>query len=458
MDTATRFDDETERNDEQVLLSISIPADGLDVYRFLQHGRGEARFLWRDGAVTLAGTGQTCELFGWGERRYREIETQAINLFNGTFLFGPPVDDGPISPHLFGGFSFTADFVPDVAWSSFYPAHFVLPHYQFMEKAGQSWLTINILVDDHAEASELCQDMAILLQTYLDLLLDTDPADVPPPNPTQTSYPMSQAQWHEMLDLAIGKMKRGEMDKVVLSRVCEIGLDGPAGITHLLKWLDAHYGECNRFLFEPRPFYAFYGATPETLIETNVRQISTMGLAGSAPRGATPEADKAFGDGLLNDRKNQIEHQLVVDSIRRRLEPLTAVLHCDAAPKLMKLGNIQHLYTPISGETETAKGAIHFVEQLHPTPALGGAPRDKAMAFIASDEPVTRGWYGAPVGYLNLRLDGKFGVAIRSAVAQRDRVWAYAGAGIVADSDPASEWEETAIKFMPMLNALKGSG
>ena len=77
------------------------------------------------------------------------------------------------------------------------------------------------------------------------------------------------------------------------------------------------------------------------------------------------------------------------------------------------------------------------------------------MAFIASDEPLTRGWYGAPVGYLNRKLDGKFGVAIRSAVAQRDRVWAYAGAGIVADSDPASEWDETAIKFQPMLNALK---
>ena len=80
------------------------------------------------------------------------------------------------------------------------------------------------------------------------------------------------------------------------------------------------------------------------------------------------------------------------------------------------------------------------------------------MAFIAADEPVTRGWYGAPVGYLDPQLDGKFGVAIRSAVAQRDRVWAYAGAGIVIGSDPESEWEETAIKFRPMLNALNVEG
>ena len=457
MEPSITFDDEVNRDSDQVLLSVSIPAEGLDVYRFLQHGRGESRFSWRDGAMTLAGIGKAHEIFGWGKRRYREIQSQAEALFEGAVIGRSKVDDASISPHLFGGFSFTADFIPDVAWSSFYPAHFILPHYQFCAKDGESWLTINILTTDQAEAIELRQDMESLLHSRLAELLTTDPLSISPPNPTETSYPMSQAQWHEMLNLAIGKMRGGEMDKVVLSRVCEIGLDGPAGITHLLKWLDDHYGECNRFLFEPRPYYAFYGATPETLIETDGRKISTMGLAGSAPRGTTAEADAAFGDGLLNDPKNQVEHQLVVDSIRRRLEPLTTALEIGNAPELMKLGNIQHLYTPIAGETASADGVIPLVEQLHPTPALGGAPRDKAMDFIASDEPVTRGWYGAPVGYLNRNLDGKFGVAIRSAVAQRDRVWAYAGAGIVADSDPASEWEETAIKFMPMLNALRAA-
>ena len=179
-----------------------------------------------------------------------------------------------------------------------------------------------------------------------------------------------------------------------------------------------------------------------------------MGLAGSAPRGKTAADDKAFGEGLLNDPKNQHEHQLVVDSIVQRLKPIAETLNVSDQPELMKLGNIQHLYTPIEGEFKEAMGIIPLLEKLHPTPALGGAPRDKAMAFIGADEPVTRGWYGAPVGFLNPDLGGKFGVAIRSAVAQRDRVWAYAGAGIVADSDPASEWDETAIKFRPMLNAL----
>jgi menaquinone-specific isochorismate synthase len=443
------------KNASQVLLSVTIPADGLDVYRFLRHGRGESRFLWRDGEITLAGTGKTHELFGWGKRRFGEIQSQAKSLFETAVIQPPAKELDAVSPHLFGGFSFTADFIPDVAWSSFYPAHFILPHYQFVSKAGKTWLTINILTPDRAEAEGLSADMIEVLHSRLSDLREVETTEFETqPIPQEISYPMSQAQWTTMLDVAIEKMKMGEMDKVVLARLCEIGLDKPAAVTDLLKWLDDHYGACNRFLFEPQPFHAFYGATPETLIQTDGRKISTMGLAGSAPRGDTQAADDAFGDMLRNDPKNKHEHQLVVDSIKRRLEPLTTTLTVADSPELMKLGNIQHLYTPITAETAEAGGVISLIEQLHPTPALGGSPRDKAMAFIASDEPVTRGWYGAPVGYLNQNLDGKFGVAIRSAVAQRDRVWAYAGAGIVADSDPASEWEETAIKFAPMLNAL----
>ncbi|MFK7801199.1 MAG: isochorismate synthase MenF [Anaerolineae bacterium] len=456
MDPDIELQSETES--AQVLLSVTIPADGLDIYRFLRHGRGESRFLWRDQSLSLAGIGKARELFGWGKRRFSEIQSQSEDLFDTAVIHQADGGSPLASPHLFGGFSFTADFIPDVAWSSFYPAHFILPHYQFASSDGKTWLTINILTADQDEANELAADMVDVLHSRLTELMQVDDSDdIAQPVPQESSYPMSQTQWKTMLDLAIKKMRAGEMDKVVLSRVCEIGLDGPVSMTHLLKWLDEHYGECNRFLFEPQPFYAFYGATPETLIETNGRKIATMGLAGSAPRGDTPSTDDAFGAGLLNDPKNQIEHKLVVDSIRRRLEPLTTQLNVSDEPKLMKLGNIQHLYTPMAGETATADGIICLIEQLHPTPALGGAPRDKAMSFIASDEPVTRGWYGAPVGYLNQNLDGKFGVAIRSAVAQRDRVWAYAGAGIVADSDPDSEWEETAIKFKPMLNALRAS-
>jgi menaquinone-specific isochorismate synthase len=124
------------------------------------------------------------------------------------------------------------------------------------------------------------------------------------------------------------------------------------------------------------------------------------------------------------------------------------------SPCIYRLSNIQHLYTPIEGQLKQETGILPLVETLHPTPALGGTPRHLAMEFIRQAEPVPRGWYAAPIGWIDCHLDGEFGVAIRSAVCQDRRVWLYAGGGIVADSIPRKEWDETALKFKPMLNAL----
>ncbi|MCB9006462.1 MAG: isochorismate synthase [Ardenticatenaceae bacterium] len=222
-----------------------------------------------------------------------------------------------------------------------------------------------------------------------------------------------------------------------------------------LAYLNATYPDCYRFLFEPRPFHAFYGATPELIVEVNGRSLHTMGLAGSIGRGKTPAEDEALAQELLNSAKNQHEHALVVQSIRRRLEPLTNELTIPDQPDILQLGYIQHLFTPIQATLKQADGVLPILQNLHPTPALGGQPRELAMPFISQAEPVPRGWYGAPVGWLDRNLDGAFSVAIRSAITQDRRVWLYSGAGIVADSDPQAEWDETALKFRPMLQALR---
>jgi len=135
------------------------------------------------------------------------------------------------------------------------------------------------------------------------------------------------------------------------------------------------------------------------------------------------------------------------------LQPLTTTLTMGETG-LLKLTNIQHLHTPVSAIMRKAEGVLSVAAILHPTPALGGEPTDIATRFIVDHEPVPRGWYAAPVGWVDAKGDGQFAVAIRSAVAQEKRVWLYAGAGIVAGSDPQSEWDETALKFRPMLHAL----
>jgi menaquinone-specific isochorismate synthase len=219
-------------------------------------------------------------------------------------------------------------------------------------------------------------------------------------------------------------------------------------------FLNRTYPDCHRFWFEPRPYHAFYGATPELLARVDGRHLQTMGLAGSIRRGSTPAMDDALAQTLLHSKKDLYEHEVVVDSIQRRLQPVVSELHISAAPEVLKLGYIQHLYSAIHGRLKEKSGILPIVEILHPTPALGGSPRTLAMQFIREAEPVPRGWYAAPVGWIDHQLDGTFSVAIRSAVAQDRRVWLHAGAGIVADSDPQKEWEETALKFQPMLHAL----
>src|SRR5690606_8678092 len=115
---------------------------------------------------------------------------------------------------------------------------------------------------------------------------------------------------------------------------------------------------------------------------------------------------------------------------------------------ILRLSNIQHIHTPLSGVLKDDNGIVPVVEALHPTPALGGSPRQLAMQLIGEYEPVPRGWYAAPVGWIDRNLNGQFAVAIRSAVAQEKRVWLYSGAGIVADSEPQKEWDETNLKFI----------
>jgi isochorismate synthase EntC len=156
----------------------------------------------------------------------------------------------------------------------------------------------------------------------------------------------------------------------------------------------------------------------------------------------------------LKSEKDRYEHRLVVESILRRLEPLSSQLQLPDEPEVYTLNYIHHLLTPIKAQLHHEIGLLPLVETLHPTPALGGSPRSQALDFIRHAESVPRGWYAGPVGWVDSNMDGEFAVAIRSAVAQERRVWLYSGAGIVADSQPQKEWAETALKFQPMFSAL----
>ena len=435
------------------LLSCSLPCSGIGLADFLSAAEGQPRYYWENETdhIAFAGAGAAVELMSWGDDRFANIKRAARELYAKAHIVGGPAQTGP---RLFGGFSFRADFTPDNTWSIYAPAHFVLPHYQLVSIHGETWLTINTQIPLEDDPDDLIGDLRMALREKITQLQTSERSvkDARQNALTSINYPMNDSMWHEMIREATKRIHAGDLNKVVLSRAAELRFDQPIRILPILRHLATNYAGCYRFLFEPRPRFAFYGASPELLASVQGKRVTTMGLAGSIGRGDNDESDLCLSDELLRSRKDRHEHQIVVDKIRDRLAPLTDRL--DIAPiDLLKLKNIQHLHTPINGQLKQEAGVLTLVEALHPTPALGGDPRDRAMSLIRELEPIPRGWYGAPVGWIDANLDGQFTVAIRSAVAQDTRVWIYAGAGIVADSVPEKEWEETALKLQPMLNA-----
>ncbi len=456
------------------LISLYAPAPAGHAAAFVRAAGGRERFYWAEpgDGLALAGAGVAAQLVSppvladdaerLPEQRFSDIEAQARRLFAGALL--RPADGAPADaalatlarPRLFGGFAFQDDFVPDNTWSVFNPAEFLLPHYQYAQAGDRACLTINALLGPGEDPDEALRGLAEALRLYL----AAAPAPAAAPiGPTRLRYPMTAAQWADIIGRAVAAIRAGALDKVVLARVCEVWADAAIDATAPLAALDAGYGDSYRFLFEPRPGHTFLGATPELLVSKSGRAMATMALAGSVARGGAPAADDALAAQLLASAKDRQEHEYVVAAIRAQLAEATDTLDVPAAPAILRLRNIQHLHTPIRGQLRRPDDSIlRLVRRLHPTPAMGGVPRERALAFLRDAEPFPRGWYAAPIGWFDGALDGVFAVGIRSAVTQHARAWLYAGAGIVAQSAAEREWAETALKFRPMLSALDATG
>jgi isochorismate synthase len=181
---------------------------------------------------------------------------------------------------------------------------------------------------------------------------------------------------------------------------------------------------------------------------------TTMALAGSFGRGSTDADDAALGNRLLSDPKERSEHAFVVEALRAGLAEVSTRVIADAEPRLRKLANLQHLLTPVHGQLAPGRTILDVVDRLHPTPAVGGSPREPALELIREREDLDRGWYAGPIGWLNRAGEGEFVVGLRSALLRSSEATLFAGCGIVAESDPAAELAESNWKLRPMLAAL----
>jgi isochorismate synthase len=257
------------------------------------------------------------------------------------------------------------------------------------------------------------------------------------------------------VDEAARRVHAGELRKVVLARTIEVEAGRAFDARRLAHRLRAVDPEAYSFI-APTADGVLVGASPELLVSRHGTEVRSVPLAGSAPRSGDPAADHANADALIASSKDREEHAAVVDAIAEVLQPLCESLAWDEQPTLRATPNVWHLSTAFRGHLrEPAPSALELALALHPTPAVNGAPRAEALALLHQLEAFDRGSYAGPVGWVDAEGNGEWAIALRCALLRGDRATLYAGAGIVGDSRPDAELDETERKFRAFLDALR---
>lgn len=255
---------------------------------------------------------------------------------------------------------------------------------------------------------------------------------------------------------AVDRIRTGELRKVVLARAIDVDagrLLDPATLLHRLRAVDP---DAFAFAVPTAPARVLVGATPELLVSRRGRDVTSIPLAGSAPRSGDPEEDRANAARLAASAKEREEHAIVVESVGAALAPFCEKLESDPAPVPTATANVWHLATRFRGRLrEPAADALELVAALHPTPAVCGVPAGAALALIRELEPFDRGGYAGPVGWIDAAGDGDWAIALRCAELSGPSARLFAGAGVVSGSDPAAEIDETERKFRSFLDSLR---
>jgi isochorismate synthase len=437
------------RDLDAVALFAAAREQDLEAALWLQPSAGTAIVgIGRAWAIEAEGPGR----FASAVRGWRDLLASAPPAASAGADGGLPRGAGPV---LLGGLGFSGRVPPAAdSWSPFGAASLVLPELTFARTADGTYVTAADTAGGPVGRA-LARRWEALAARARELApapgaLVARPAGAPL---AITGEQPDRAAWDRLVGLFAGAVGRGRLDKVVLAR--RVALRSPLELDEVnaLRRLAAAGPESTTFAFV-RGGLTFLGASPERLARTEGRAFHTVAIAGSAPRGADALEDARLAAGLMASDKEREEHGVVVAMLRDALQPIVERLDVAPEPTTIALRDIQHLVTPMEGVLLDETGILALAERLHPTPAVGGEPRDAALELIAEHEGFERGWYAGPVGWLGADGDGELMVALRCALVGGQRATLFAGCGIVADSDPGREWEESRIKLRPVASAL----
>ncbi|MEH2451753.1 isochorismate synthase [Nostoc sp.] len=424
--------------DPLLVLDKLTQANEINFY-FEDKGKGEA----------IAAIDAVTKLQIDGADRFTKAESFIKSCLKNIINFGN-VNQPFSGPHFFCYFSFF-DKNSQVDYP-FPSATIFLPRWQVAVKNQRCILVTNIIINENVNIQRLLetvQNKIEFLQSleYYSANIDSFPAKFSNKSVTNA------AQFKRSVVSVLEKIRSSHLSKIVLADILDVKSSNHFDLVKSLNNLRQIHPNCYIFSTSNGKGQNFIGASPERLISINNQQLITDALAGSAPRGKTPTEDAVNANRLLNSVKEKHEHSLVLDFITQRLCQL-GLLPQISAPRLRQLSNIQHLWTPISAMVPANIHPLKIVAQLHPTPAVAGAARDVACAEIRRYENFERGLYAAPLGWIDSQGNCEFIVGIRSALVYGDRARLYAGAGIVAGSNPDKEFAEVQLKLQALLKAL----
>lgn len=455
----------SKKDDKDQYLSVSISIPMVDVLAVLEQSNSNDGFqyYWEkpNADISFVAIGELERITAKGNQRFKLSSSNGKELLSRVHHFSGIRHSNAVV-HLFGGFSFFEE-SSSPNWEAYQSASFTLPVWTIIREGKGCILTFSISLNKAMGFEDVFSNLLNQLET-IEHVCQAEQYKVAPKFDSKIAVDIpsigsvEHQEWIHSINSAKSKIQSGEFEKVVLARELTFKLDREVSATHILNRLRFQYPDCYSFLIRQNSESSFIGSTPERLASFNSQFVLTEGLAGSASRGKTASEDAVLEYELLHSKKDIKEHEIVRDAIQENLQDYSDRISHPKTPKIKKLSNVQHLFTPITAIIKNGASRTEVLKTLHPTPAVGGFPRKEAVSFIKKTENFDRGWYAAPIGWINASGNSEFIVAIRSGLIKNNEVRFFAGCGIVEDSDPEKEWEETNLKFIPMISALEYAG
>ena len=437
------------------LVSISIGVDALDPLAVLESifEPGERHFYAeRPGeGRAVAGAEAVLAFSASGPGRFAACQRFIDDALANTLAVGDL--SAPFAgPHFLTAFSFGDAVGPG---EPFEAASVFVPRWQVGRADGRTVAVANLVVDAGSDLHSLAARVWRAHATFGSFDYSApDFAGVLPAGSARVAGTGDGEHYREAVRLSLADIAGGRIEKVVLARFKDLTARGAFHPLRVLNGLRQRFADCHVFSLANGRGQSFIGASPELLLSVRDGEVHTEAQAGSTRRGSSASEDAALAAALLRDEKELREHRLVSESIAASLAALGLAPEAPSRPVVRRLANVQHLVTPIRGRLAPGVRLLDIVARLHPTAAVGGAPREAALAVIGEREGFARGLYAGGAGWIDSRGGGQFFVALRSALIDGTRARLYAGAGVVAGSDPDREFAETEIKFRAMQEAL----